>query len=403
MIKVKKIYLDIILNTIAYSLPILAKQIFVLPYLSQTMSAENYGLVIAIISLLNILPHLLGLTLNNIRLIYNKDKSNENLDGNFTYLVLCSCIVDVVFVVCSAKFYLNIGNVETLLSTIILSLVWLVREYYIVSFRLELNFKRVLVNNCLMFGGFLVGLIVYNYLKNWFVVYSIGYGISLIYVFSHTDLYKSKPKRTADFKKITKDSLILFLSNILDAGLNNFDKLLIYPILGGAAVSIYFASSVYTKIISLLVGPATSVILSYVAKGEKQSSKKFFGVLFLGCTIGIIGYIICVCIGEFVLSILYPDFVNEALKYIWLTSATAMLVVIRGMIRPYVLCFYKMSLQLTVAIVGAVSYIVIILLFINTYHIYAICSATLVAETVKLLLMVIVYILSFRKAENTNE
>ena len=64
------------------------------------------------------------------------------------------------------------------------------------------------------------------------------------------------------------------------------DRLILYPLLGGVAVSIYYSATIISKLISLAVTPLSTVILSYFSKMESLKRRTFYVMLSVGLTVG---------------------------------------------------------------------------------------------------------------------
>lgn len=65
------------------------------------------------------------------------------------------------------------------------------------------------------------------------------------------------------------------ISNVLARAINYADKILLYPLLGGTMVSVYYAATVFSKVVSLAITPINSVALSYLSKINKKTNSLF--------------------------------------------------------------------------------------------------------------------------------
>lgn len=77
------------------------------------------------------------------------------------------------------------------------------------------------------------------------------------------------------FKGTLIESTTLFIAGLISRLINYADKLLIYPVLGGEEVAVYYAASIIGKMISMLISPISNVVLSYLAKIEKKKDNIF--------------------------------------------------------------------------------------------------------------------------------
>src|SRR5690625_1868138 len=130
-------------------LPIAVLQIITFPYLARVLGATAYGEAVFLISVFTIISFPFGNVLNNLRLLKDEDYKEENVTGDFNRLLVYSILISVfVFLIYTTQNSL-INHREIILLLIIIILA-LIKEYYIVSFRLTLNFKKIMVNNFLL-------------------------------------------------------------------------------------------------------------------------------------------------------------------------------------------------------------------------------------------------------------
>ena len=172
-----------------------------------------------------------------------------------------------------------------------------------------------------------------------------------------------------------------------------------YPLLGGTAVSIFYTATILGKTVSLAIQPASGVLLSYFAQMKKLNNKYF--VLFCGTSfgIGIIGYIIVILISRPVLSFLYPQFVNEALEYIYIATLAIMINIVCGVVNPAVLKFCSSKWQLAINLSYLFIYVGSTVILMNFYGLMGFCIGILIANSIKLLLMLIIFYFVYMRAE----
>ena len=149
----------------------------------------------------------------------------------------------------------------------------------IVTFRLELNFKGIVINNIIMVVGYVVGLVLYSFTLYWQYVYILGISFSLIYIIKHSDIITEKIRITPLFKRHLVELLFLIFASLINNLLNYADRIIIYPLIGGTAVSIYYASTLFGKIVSTAISPLNSVALSYLAKKNILKKELFIKTL----------------------------------------------------------------------------------------------------------------------------
>ncbi len=274
----------------------------------------------------------------------------------------------------------------------------LLREYLIVSFRIHLNFKAIMYNNYLLGIGYIYGTYLFYLTGIWQYIFLLGYGFSLYYIIKKSDLILEPLVITKLFKKTTYNSVILLLSSLLKNVLNYADKLLIFPLLGPTAVSIYYTSTLIGKIMSMVITPINGVILSYLAKYENFSTKRFISILFATGIVGVVGYVFSILISPFVLHLLYPIWATDSLNYIYVTTATAIVGLIGSVVQPFVLKFTHMNWQLLINGSNVLVYVFFSILLYQQYGLMGFCIGILISNVYQLVLMIGIFVF-----KNTNK
>ncbi|MDD4142705.1 MAG: hypothetical protein PHR20_07985 [Bacteroidales bacterium] len=396
----KKVILDVLLSLVSSVLPVAVLQFFILPWLSKrVVNPESYGLIISYISFWGLVPAMLGGSLNNIRLIHSKSNQVGNAEGNYNF-ILCILGVLTFFSTIIATLYLerSINTFDTILIIIAVCLM-LINDYFIVSFRLALNYKKVFLYNSILSAGYFFGYALYLLCGAWQMIYLISYACSLVFLLLQTDLWREPFRKTNLFKNIFNDTLLLTVSNFLNRVLNYADKFFLFPLVGGTAVSIIYTATFFTKILSLLITPINGVVLSYLARIKKRPDRLFSQTITIGTGLAIMGYIISIIISRPLLGLLYPAYVNEAMRYIPITAASSMLAAFNTMINPFVLQYSSIKWQLPINGITAVAYIAFAYFLFKLYGLTGFCIALVLGRVVRLSILLIAYYAKPRNPE----
>lgn len=376
-------------------------QLVILPVIGTRVGDVEYGLIITLVSLSTLLSQPFGNVLNNIRLLTHKEYEDHGVSGDFNILLAGAILINACMMVIGTIYYAGSDSFLNVGMMIILSCLTLTREYVIVTFRITLNYKAILMNNIILGIGYLAGMLVFWLTGYWQSIYIIGSALSLIYVMRHSSLLKEKLTRTPFFKQTTYKSIILFISVFMKTILNYGDKLLLFPLLGPATVSVYYSATVLGKIISMAITPVSSVMLSYLAKMEKMKMKQFLSVLSITFVVGVIGYFVTFWISGPVLQWLYPKWAEESLRLIPITTATAIMEVMCGVIHPIVLRFNHMNWQIVISGTNVIIYLTGVLILYHFYGLVGFSIGILAAGLFKLLLMISIFVSNDLKKEQS--
>ena len=190
---------DFILNICASLISTGVMQIILYPALANKLSSSDYGMLLTVMGLINVITLAFGNNLCNARLITREQYEKENLTGDFQILViLMSCIASVLVII--INFYFKLGN-GILLGLIAATVLTILKSYYLVIYRLEIDYVKNLKANILICIGYLIGgVILINYLK-WPWIFAFASLMGLVYIFYSSPIIKEPLTKTILFKK----------------------------------------------------------------------------------------------------------------------------------------------------------------------------------------------------------
>ena len=243
-----------------------------------------------------------------------------------------------------------------------------------------------------------MGYLLFLRIGHWQIIYILGLAFSLAFIFLKSSLWKEPLRTDGELKRISLQTLLLAASGMLLRITTYADKMLIFPVLGGAMVSVYYASTLFGKIVSQVITPISGVILSYLSKAKRKNDEVFRLAFLSSAAVCVVGYFACVAISRPILGWLYPQFVDGAMEYIWITTGTAVLTALISIINPFVLKFFDMKWQIAINGVYVAVYVGLSMTLLGSMGLYGFCVGTLIATALKLLFMLFVYYRSREKA-----
>ena len=124
---------------------------------------------------------------------------------------------------------------------------------------------------------------------------------------------------------------------------------------------------------------------------NKKSDNIFNQSMLISAVFCVFGYIVCILISRPVLTYLYPQFVDEAMKYIYVTTATTVIYTMISILNPFIMKFCNMKWQIVISAVTAIVYMALCLILLHYYGLMGFCLGALLTNIVKLLVMFIIY------------
>lgn len=387
----RKILIDVLLNIIANILPMIALQFFILPQVALKTDPNTYGLLLTLMAFIYLSSSSFGSVLNNSRLIHHKSYEDLNLHGDYSIFLLIFICLNTLIMIVGLLFYGKTLDVLMNISLVLISDILLINTYASVEFRIKLNFFNILMSSFVLFIGYILGFMLFLFTGYWNLIYLFGFGFNFVYILIKTSIIQEKLLKTPLYNKTFSEVIFLLGAGILISLGAYADKLIIFPLLGGAAVAIYYTATILGKTIALAIGPITGVLLSYLAHMKKFSRNNFELLLLVSLIFGTISYFGIVLISEPLLTLIYPQYVAQTIQYIPVTTLSIIITIICSLINPILLKFSSAKWQLLINGVYMLVYISLSMLLLNKYGLTGFCIGILIANIIKLLIMIFTY------------
>ena len=401
--KKKRVATDMLINLIGTGLPLVALQLIVYPIVARRIDADAYGRMQSLVSVIFLISGTLGGALSTTRLIHQYDYDEQGRVGDFSLLNVYS--IGAVAVVTPIVIYFYLGEVdlyELILITVI-SVLNYAELYYEVGLRLKLNYRKIFINKLIGAIGYLIGFLIFRWTFDWHYIFISAYLLQTLYCIHSTELFREPVQKTEAFVDTTRSYGNITLASAFNKSLTYFDKILLHPLLGGEAVSVYFAANIFGKLVLQVLEPITNVILSYLSK-EKRVSRSVWGLtITVGGGFCVLMYLFCLLVSRFVLTILYPQFVDEAMKLIPISTLSLCISSFVNIIHPLALKTIKTNRQIIISGGGLACYVILALTMYRPYGLMGCCIALLISYMVKLsLILIYCFVIDRSSLSNSN-
>lgn len=274
--KYKFLFSDMILNMVGFGIYVVSQKIILLPIIAKQVNDNVYTSLTLFMSILNIFCNVTGGELGNVRLIKNNDYKDKKVIGDFSRILL---VLSLLIIVIGSPILIFLKyEYKYILFFILTILMANIRLYATNFYRLEKKFLKVIIQNLIYLIGIILGLFVFNYIHEIYIVLFIPELISIIYALFNCDLIKMGLNKTSEIKSTIKKYIGLGTISLLNNIMNYCDSILIYPILGAQQVAVYYAVNSVSNIASLLTNPMSSVILSWISNAKDEKKNKIFKI-----------------------------------------------------------------------------------------------------------------------------
>jgi len=370
--------------------------IIIYPLITRIYGESVTGNILYFMGIVYIFPQAIGSAISNVRLVARKKMETSN--GDFSGILMATSVLLACF-----SYIISYGEVKSISFAILFaffSVVYSLRLYAQVEFRLNLNFKGYFIYYLIISIGYLIGMILYFITDVWVLIFLVGELSALGYSIIKGNLFK-REKAIGDVRYICENVGLVMFSLLIRDGVNQFDKVILKLLISAEIVTYYNALSVVGKSIQMLVGPVNTLILSYLsvktAKIERAFFKKFT-VCSLG--IGILALLGCQIATPLYIKLFYGGFPTEIMSYCILINAGLILGFVASLFTSILLSHGETKIYTAIQTVWGVSYIVLAYFFTQSYGLLGLISVTFVVNGIKLLIGIMLSSKVVSKKEN---
>lgn len=385
----KKVILDFLYNIIASFLVTGVMQILLFPFFASKIGTESYGFFLTVISVINTLSAMVGSTLNNVRLIQNNLYVKMKEKGDFKLILYCSNIINsiVFFIINITFFHMDLYN---LILCCILIVLQSLRNYYIVIYRIKLNFKYNLLANIFVAIGYTIGIPIFYIVSLWVIPLIIGELFCLFFIKYTSRIMKEPFTTTSLFSQTFWKYLGLGISTIMGNLLLYLDRLLLYPLLGASSVAVYTVASTVGKLFGLVTSPISGVLLGYYTQGNfKLTRTNFWRINVFSFLIGILVLLLSIVIAPAFTKVFYSNMYKEAIEIMVYANIASILIALSNTIQPAVLKLVPMKWQVLKEILYGSIYIMLGLFMLTNYGLIGFCLANIISNLIRIIILLI--------------
>jgi len=383
--KYKKVLTDVLYSIVSYALPTVMLQMVAQPFIAAKLTGAQNDLFLTLLSAVRLGVNVFISALANFRLLEkNKCQEDPQHEKRINFMFCIACTLCALLAGGLSIVYCGGVDWSVLLMVILVAVLISFHDYYVICFRVNIDYRKVLIDNTLIVAGYGVGLLCFSIVPRWELVFISGYLFGSVYVIASSDMWKKGTDRKVSGTLYGKYAA-LSASSALNNSITYCDKLLMYPMLESGSVSSYNAASVVSKIISLVTVPLRNVLLSYVVNRKKLEITRKHLVMFL---MAILGGCLVLYAGGFGMShllcnLLYPMYYGAAKMYIPIIMLTIIFESLASLGKIVLMPFAKASLQTLLSAVKLGVYVLMIILleFVFRLELLGFCLASLLANT----------------------
>lgn len=360
-------------------------QLFVYPLLNRQLGEAAFGNVLYVLGIVAVFAPSVGLAANNIRLVESRERQVSNGDSLLAMLPLLAVSGIIFFAVCNGYF---VGVSDYIMAALLIVLTTL-RYYGDVEYRMTLNYKGYFVYYLVLSLGYIIGVLLYPLTKSWLLCFLLGEAAVWLFLVVKGHIYKPL-KRSENTFVVSKKVLVLAASYLLVNMVLNLDRVLLQHLIDSSTVTVYYVASLLGKTAALLVGPLNGVVIGHLTKGKtKPITKKSFTLVSLAVLlVGAVLFAGISIVMPVFVKLLYPDIYTSVLSVSTLANLSQIICFASSLLLTIMLTFCSERWQLVIQLIYAIVFLGLSVLFTNSNGLQGFVTASLAANTLRLVFTV---------------
>lgn len=398
MIKQKKKFISDLVYTMGASVLMNGVlQLLIYPYINRSMGEEYLGNVVFYMSIVYIIGQAMGMSFCSNRLVLRNQCETSNGDYNR----LLSVLAPAGAVAGAVIFSFYVKSIPQIVAFGMIVLFTVLRYYANVEYRLKLNYKKYFLYFVILTAGYGLGTVIYALTGQWVFIFLTGEVIATLYMFVFGTIFKKEPP-TKNTRLVAKQILFLLMSYLVFEGITNADRMILKNMLDAKAVALFYVVSMIGKTLQLFVGPINNIALSYMSADKKKMTREdFLKTTVLYTAVGAAFYLFCLVGTPLYVKLLYPNLYGELKGLNLVVNAGQVINFAASLILPSILASLGSKYHMMLQVLYAVVYLPLAVLCTMQGGIWGFVAATLLANSFRLIELVVFGMRKLPKAAET--
>jgi len=359
------------------------------PLMNRKLGDAAFGDYVVYYGYICIFAYSCGEALNHIRVLNQETDKERAVD--YRILIVLEAFFSIFLLVCFGLSFQKMGIWESVLFGFT-SAALMLRLYSECVFRIEINYKKILLSSILMSIGYLIGYAVFLAIGQWYAVFLIGETVAVLYAAISGKLFSvyGRKKVSKQFSQTVKNAATLTGSYLISYALIYMDRFLVQYLLGSEKVSTYYIATTYGKCVALVIPPITAVLLSNISKGILTLDKKMVNKVTAGSLgAALFFFLVGILMSRFLIYLLYPASYQACLPIMDIGNLAQIIYYCCSIVNMMAIRLCEMKLQVFVESTYAVVYILFAIIGAHIGGLVGLAVGTLGANVLRFLLLTI--------------
>lgn len=357
------------------------------PWMNARMGDAGFGHYVLVLGYISILAYSFGEALNHIRVL---NQANDD-ERAAQYRLIAAAEALITFAALLA--YAVVAEGDSAVHGVLLGMagaLMMLRLYSECMFRIEINYKRILLSSVLMAAGYMAGYFLFRQGFSWYMILILGEAAAVIYAGTAGRAFKAGRGLGENFFLTLKNTVTLTSSYIVSYVLIYMDRLLVAFLLSDELVSIYYISTTYGKCVALVIPPITAVLLSNISKGLIALDRRMVNRVVAGSLGAVLLFFLAgIPVSRIMLYILYRSSYEACQPIMDIGNLAQIIYYSCSIVNMLAIRLCPMKLQVRVEVCYAVLFVAAAYVGANSFGLLGLAAGTLAANMVRFLMLVI--------------
>ena len=358
-------------------------QLVLYPLLRGALGKEGFGDVQYLLNIIAIIAIAIGSSVNYVHIVSSTKGQVHNTDSLVWLIGASVLLLPVCFgVLWLSGMYDSLGRFLLFWALTVLT-VW--RYFGDVEYRLNTNYKGYFLYYLFISVGYAGGYFCYKVTGLWELMMVPGECLGLAFVALNGRVLRFDGAfDKTRFRGFAGATVSLTTSNLLSSAVLGGDRLILENVSGGAAVTIYYVSSLIGKTMALITTPLNSVIIGHLVKRkERLKGGQFMKVSLLGLVVVAVMSAITVAGSYIVIPLLYPEDFAQASSLFILANTAQVFYFTSNILTVILIRYLKAVYQVVINVVYAGVFFAVCIVATLKFGLYGFAVGLLITNAVR--------------------
>lgn len=355
--------------------------------MNKRMGAAAYGEFVVLLGYVQVFAFGCGEALNHIRVLHQENDKKHAPD--YRLIAALECIAGFA-VLATSLLSGKLGSAERILYAAI-GVVMMLRLYTESVFRIQINYKRILLSSVICALGYMAGFGFYMLGASWCVIFLCGEGAAVVYAAAAGKAFCVESRSaclSGEFKVMLKNVATLTFSYLISYLLIYSDRFILEAFIDSELAGYYFNATYYGKLVAVVIPPITSVLLSNISKGTIElNARVTTRITLFSIGAAVLFFVVGIPCARVMMWILFRESYDMVLPFIDIANLSLIVYYSCSIVNMLAIRLCPYRLQVRVEVIYSICYIVFGVLGTSLFGAAGFAAGTLLVNVLRFVML----------------